>query len=74
MTTTYQDGVVIKSGQGDVYGAVVQTATDMFILNQITVGLEFDSGQFFPGQKVRIYFEGTNQDDQPKIKSVGSLS
>lgn len=74
MTTTFQDATVVTVDRADVHGVIAQSSTDMFILNWLTVGPDFDPGQFRPGQKIRIYFEGLNADDQPKIKSVMTLS
>jgi hypothetical protein len=73
--TTFVDAEVITIERPDVMGMIAQSPTDIYVLNQQTVGPNFDPGQFRPGQKVRIFFSGLNPgDDQPQITGVTSLS
>lgn len=71
---THTDATVITSDRADVHGVVAQSQTDMHILNWLTVGPDFDPGQYRPGQRIRIFFEGIGADGQPKIHHVSSLS
>ncbi len=70
-TIIHDDGIVV-AGPPDQLGAIVNTPTDMYVLNQNTVGPDFDYQQLRIGQKVRIYFDTSV--DPKKILRVGTLS
>ena len=71
---THEDAIVVTSDRADVHGVIASGDTGMYVLNQLTVGPDFDSGQYRPGQRIRIFFEGIGADGQPKIHHVSSLS